>query len=156
VALQIALVGRVPWIGLLLAGSFALYGLARRRSSLGPLTGLGMETLAGIPIAMLYLMWCTAQGTPLWGHADARDLLLIAGLGIITTIPLLGFAHGARQLPFALLGVLQFLAPTGQFLIGALVYDEPVSAGALASFAMIWTGVALFCGDLWRRGKKRG
>ena len=156
VALQIALVGRVPWIGLLLAGSFALYGLARRRSPLGPLTGLGMETLAGIPIAMLYLMWCTAQGTPLWGHADARDLLLIAGLGIITTIPLLGFAHGARQLPFALLGVLQFLAPTGQFLIGALVYDEPVSAGALASFAMIWTGVALFCGDLWRRGKKRG
>ena len=151
VALQIALVGRVPWIGLLLAGSFALYGLARRRSPLGPLTGLGMETLAGIPIAMLYLMWCTAQGTPLWGHADVRDLLLIAGLGIITTIPLLGFAHGARQLPFALLGVLQFLAPTGQFLIGALVYHEPVSAGALASFAMIWTGVALFCGDLWRR-----
>jgi chloramphenicol-sensitive protein RarD len=151
VALQIALVGRVPWIGLLRAGSFALYGLARRRSPLGPLTGLGMETLAGIPIAMLYLMWCTAQGTPLWGHADVRDLLLIAGLGIITTIPLLGFAHGARQLPFALLGVLQFLAPTGQFLIGAFVYHEPVSAAALASFAMIWTGVALFCSDLWRR-----
>jgi chloramphenicol-sensitive protein RarD len=151
VALQIALVDRVPWIGLLLASSFALYGLARRRSPLGPLTGLGMETLAGIPVAAIYLGWCAAQGTPLWGHADARDLLLIVGLGIITTIPLLGFAHGARQLPFALLGVLQFLAPTGQFLVGALVYHEPVNAAALGSFALIWTGVALFCGDLWRR-----
>ncbi len=151
VALQIALVGRVPWIGLLLASSFALYGLARRRSPLGPLTGLGMETLAGIPVAAIYLIWCSAAGTPLWGHADARDLLLIGGLGIITTIPLLGFAHGARQLPFALLGVLQFLAPTGQFLVGALVYHEPVNAAALASFALIWTGVALFCSDLWRR-----
>jgi chloramphenicol-sensitive protein RarD len=95
--------------------------------------------------------WSQQSGAAIWGTASTRDLLLIIGLGIITTIPLLGFAHAARQLPFALLGVLQFLAPTGQFLVGALVYHEPVSAAAMVSFGLIWTGVVLFCGDLWSK-----
>jgi chloramphenicol-sensitive protein RarD len=151
VVTQLVLVGRFPWIGLLLAVSFALYGLARRRSPLGSLPGLGVETLVGIPIAVAYLAWSQQSGVSIWGTASTRDLLLIIGLGIITTIPLLGFAHAARQLPFALLGVLQFLAPTGQFLVGALVYHEPVSAAALVSFGLIWTGVVLFCGDLWSK-----
>ncbi|MBL9129799.1 MAG: EamA family transporter, partial [Verrucomicrobiaceae bacterium] len=152
VAMQLVLVGRFPWIGLLLAGSFALYGLARRRSPLGSLPGLGVETIVGLPVAALYLIWTAQSGVPIWGTASTRDLLLILGLGIITTIPLLGFAHGARQLPFALLGVLQFLAPTGQFLIGAFVYGEPVNAASLVSFGLIWTGVVLFCGNLFLNG----
>lgn len=151
VATQIVLVGRFPWVGLLLAVSFALYGLARRRSPLGSLPGLGVETLVGIPVAVACLAWSQQSGVAIWGTASTRDLLLIIGLGIITTIPLLGFAHAARQLPFALLGVLQFLAPTGQFLVGALVYHEPVSAAAMVSFGLIWTGVVLFCGDLWSK-----
>jgi len=151
VVTQIVLAGRFPWVGLLLAVSFALYGLARRRSPLGSLPGLGVETLVGIPIAVVYLAWSQQSGVSVWGTASTRDLLLIIGLGIITTIPLLGFAHAARQLPFALLGVLQFLAPTGQFLVGALVYHEPVSAAAMVSFGLIWTGVVLFCGDLWSK-----
>lgn len=151
VVMQIVLVGRFPWIGLLLAGTFALYGLARRRSPLGSLPGLGVETVVGIPVAAVYLMWSQHSGASIWGTASAHDLLLITGLGIVTTIPLLGFAHGARQLPFALLGVLQFLAPTGQFLVGAFIYHEPISAAALVSFGLIWTGVLLFCGDLWHK-----
>jgi|UniRef100_UPI003784DBE5 chloramphenicol-sensitive protein RarD len=151
VVTQLVLVGRFPWIGLLLAVSFALYGLARRRSPLGSLPGLGVETLVGIPIAVAYLAWSQQNGVSIWGTASTHDLLLIIGLGIITTIPLLGFAHAARQLPFALLGVLQFLAPTGQFLVGALVYHEPVSAAAMVSFGLIWAGVVLFCGDLWSK-----
>lgn len=154
VAAQVVLVGRFPWIGLLLAGSFALYGLARRRSSLGSLPGLAMETVVGIPVAALFLIRTQQSGLPIWGTASVRDLVLIVGLGVITTIPLLGFAHGARQLPFALLGVLQFLAPTGQFVVGAMIYHEPVTTASLLSFALIWTGVALFCGDLWRRARK--
>lgn len=145
---QLVMAGRFPWIGLLLAGSFALYGLARRRSPLGPLPGLGVETVVGVPIAVLYLIWCQQGGAAIWGTASTHDLLLIIGLGVITTVPLLGFAHAARQLPFALLGVLQFLAPTGQFLVGAFVYDEPVNAASLVSFGLIWTGVALFCADI--------
>ena len=148
---QLVLVGRFPWIGLLLAGSFALYGLARRRSPLGSLPGLAVETVVGIPVAVIYLLWTQQSGTAIWGTASAHDLFLITGLGIITTIPLLGFAHGARQLPFALLGVLQFIAPTGQFLVGALMYHEPINAASLVSFGLIWLGVLLFCSDLWRR-----
>lgn len=154
VATQLVLVGRFPWIGLLLAVSFALYGLARRRSPLGSLPGLGVETVVGIPIAALYLIWCQQSGIAIWGDASPRDLLLITGLGIITTIPLLGFAYGARQLPFALLGVLQFLAPTGQFLVGAFVYHETITAASLVSFGLIWTGVALFCGNLYLHGRR--
>lgn len=149
VVMQILLVGRFPWIGLLLAGSFALYGLARRRSPLGSLPGLAMETIAGLPLAIMYLFWSHHSGAAIWGTSSTQDLLLILGLGIITTIPLLGFARGARELPFALLGLLQFLAPTGQFLVGSLVYGEPVNAAALVSFGLIWTGVALFCGNLF-------
>lgn len=148
---QVVLLGRFPWIGLLLAGSFALYGLARRQSPLGSLPGLAVETVVGTPVAAVYLIWMWQGEVPVWGTASAHDLLLITGLGIITTIPLLGFAHGARQLPFALLGVLQFLAPTGQFLVGALVYHEPVNAASLVSFGLIWLGVLLFCSDLWLR-----
>lgn len=152
---QLVLVGRFPWIGLLLAGSFAMYALARRRSPLGSLQGLAVETVVGIPVAAVYLIWMQQSGAPLWGTASAHDLLLIVGLGIITTIPLLGFAHGARQLPFALLGVLQFLAPTGQFLVGAFVYHEPISTASLVSFGLIWLGVLLFCSDLWLRQPAR-
>ncbi|WP_395737113.1 EamA family transporter RarD [Prosthecobacter sp.] len=155
VGTQLVLVGRIPWIGLLLAGSFALYGLARRRSPLGSLPGLAVETVVGIPVAVIYLIWTQQSGTPIWGTASAHDLLLITGLGVITTIPLLGFAHGARQLPFALLGVLQFIAPTGQFLVGALMYHEPVGVGSLVSFGLIWLGVLLFCSDLWLRKPRK-
>jgi len=151
VHLQVLLLGRFPWIGLLLAGTFALYGLARRRSSLGPLMGLGVETMVGLPFACVYLIWMQHSAVAVWGHANAPDVLLILGLGIITAVPLIGFAHAARQLPFALLGVLQFIAPTGQFLVGALLYHEPIGMSALLSFALIWTGVLLFCGDLWKR-----
>lgn len=148
---QLVLVGRFPWIGLLLAGSFALYGLARRRSPLGSLPGLAVETVVGIPVAAIYLIWAQQGSMSIWGTASAHDLLLIVGLGIITTIPLLGFAYAARQLPFALLGLLQFLAPTGHFMVGAFMYHEPINQASLVSFGLIWLGVLLFCTDLWRR-----
>ncbi|MDB6007023.1 MAG: hypothetical protein JWR15_4010 [Prosthecobacter sp.] len=148
---QLVLAGRFPWIGLLLAGTFALYGLGRRRSPLGSLSGLAVETVVGIPVAVIYLLWAQQSGMPIWGTASMHDVLLVTGLGIITTIPLLGFAHGARQLPFALLGVLQFLAPTGQFLVAAFVYHEPISTASMVSFGLIWLGVLLFCSDLWLR-----
>jgi len=157
VALQIVALGTFPWIGLILALSMGFYGLARRRSALGSLTGLATETLVFLPIAASYLIWSAGEGRALLGRQDAHDLACIAVLGIVTAIPLLGFAHAARKLPFSLLGVLQFLAPTGQFLTGVLVYGEPFTTGSLGSFACIWAGVALFCIDLWSsdRGVRR-
>lgn len=155
VAMQLVLVARFPWIGLLLAGSFALYGLARRRSPLGSLPGLAMETIVGIPVALLYLLWSRHSGAAIWGTASARDLLLIFGLGIITTIPLLGFARGAPRAARRAAGCATIpLAPTGQFLVGSLGYGEPVNASSLVSFGLIWTGVALFCGNLFLHARR--
>lgn len=149
--MQVLLAGRFPWIGIILALSMGFYALARRRNNLGPLTGLAMETLVGLPFALGFLVWVGSQHRAIWGHGSASDYTLLIGLGIITAVPLLGFAHAARKLPFAMLGLLQFLAPTGQFLVGAFVYGEPIGPGVLASFALIWAGVAIFCVDLWRK-----
>lgn len=156
VVLQVIAAGRFPWIGLILALSMGFYGLARRRSALGSLSGLATETLVFLPVALGYLVWSGGNGRPVWGREGGQDLVWIAALGLVTAAPLLGFAHAARNLPFALLGLLQFLAPTGQFLIGVLVYGEPFTRGTLLSFAFIWAGVALFCADLWSRVPKRG
>ena len=151
VVMQIVALGSFPWIGVILALSMAFYGLARRRSALGSLSGLATETLVFLPVAAGYLIWSGAEGRELWGRQDFHDLACIGALGIVTAIPLLGFAHAARKLPFSLLGVLQFLAPTGQFLTGVFIYHEPFSMRSLASFVCIWVGVVLFCVDLWRR-----
>lgn len=153
VVMQIVALGAFPWIGLILALSMAFYGLARRRSELGSLGGLATETLVFLPPAAGYLIWSGVAGRELWGRQDLHDLTCIGVLGIVTAIPLLGFAHAARKLPFSLLGVLQFLAPTGQFLTGVLVYHEPFTMRDFASFSCIWTGVILFCVDLWRSGR---
>ena len=151
---QVILAGRFPWVGLILAFSMGFYALARRRSSLGAVSGLAAETLVGLPFALAYLRWAATQGRPLFGAGQPTDIALTIGLGAITAVPLLGFAHGARLLPFAMLGLLQFLAPTGQYLVATLVYHEPMSTGALGAFALIWVGVAVFCLDLWRKSAK--
>ena len=154
VVAQVVLLGRMPWLALCIALTFAFYGLARRNSPLRSLPGLGVETLLGTPFALLYLLWSDAQGIAIWGTQSMSDFALIGCLGMVTAAPLLGFAHAARHLPFALLGLLQFIAPTGQFLVGALVYHEPVGWGALASFVFIWVGVALFCADIWFKRRR--
>ena len=151
--MQVLLAGRFPWAGLVLAFTMGFYALARRRSSLGALQGLAMETLAGLPLALGYLAWAALQGRAVWGPGQPVDVALIVGLGAITAVPLLGFAHGARLLPFAMLGLIQFLTPTGQYLVATVAYHEPVSTGALWSFALIWAGVLVFCADLWRRSR---
>lgn len=152
VTMQVALLGHLPWIALVLALSMGFYGLARRQSPEGSLSGLATETLVTTPLALAYLIWAQSKAAPIFGPAHVSDIALLLGLGIITAVPLLGFAHAARKLPFAMLGLLQFLAPTGQFLTGTLIYREPVSRGALLSFVFIWMAVAIFCIDLWRRG----
>lgn len=145
VLLQVILVGRLPWIALALALTFAAYGLARRRSPLGSLTGLAMESVLVLPLALAGLVWMSLQGRPLADTGGAGDWFLMFLAGACTAAPLLTFAHAARHLRFSTLGLLQFIAPTGQFLIGALMYKEPVTLGVMVSFACIWAGVAVFC-----------
>jgi chloramphenicol-sensitive protein RarD len=147
VLMQVILVGRLPWIALALALTFAAYGLARKKSPLGSLPGLAMESVLVLPFALGGLVWLASHGKPLAGSGSAGDWLLMFLAGACTAAPLLTFAHAARHLRFSTLGLLQFIAPTGQFLIGALMYKEPVTTGVLVSFACIWAGVAVFCGE---------
>lgn len=156
VLLQVVLVGEVPWIALSLAVTFAIYGLVRRRSTLGSLTGLAVESVLMLPLALGSLVWLSATGTRVFGEGALGDVLLIAVVGACTAAPLLGFAYAVRHLRFTTLGLLQFLAPTEQFLIGTWVYGEPVSVGSLAAFVFIWIGVAVFCVEGMRGRREKG
>jgi chloramphenicol-sensitive protein RarD len=132
---------RLTWLQKLSVGSAACGVMIQ-------LSVAGSFPWVGLALAVSFALYALARRrSPL---ADAHDVGLIIGLGAITVAPLLGFAHGARELPFALLGLLQFLAPSGQFLLGAFVYGEKVTSASLLSFGFIWTGVLLFCLDLAR------
>jgi chloramphenicol-sensitive protein RarD len=96
-----------------------------------------------------------ARGVPVFGAGTMSDVLLLSVAGACTATPLLAFAYAARRLRFSTLGLLQFLTPTGLFLVGTWVYGEPVSPGVLASFAFIWLGVAVFCVESAREASRQ-
>lgn len=154
-AIAIALVGVVLlafsaldtlWVSVILAGSFGLYGLIRKTAPVEALPGLTIETVLLTPIALLYLFWLSTNGGLDFGGNPRSSALLIAS-GVVSSVPLLLFAQAARRLSLATLGVLQYLAPSIQFLIGFLFYGEPLGMGKLASFVLIWIGLAVFTYD---------
>ncbi len=147
VALMIFQLGRPPWIALALAGTWGGYGLMRKQSPLGALTGLTVETLLIVPFAIAFLVWRQSTGFGAFGHVDALSHALLFGAGIVTAVPLLLFAYGARRIRLSTLGLLQYLAPTVQFAIGVAVYHEPFSRERAVSFAFIWIGLALYTAD---------
>jgi chloramphenicol-sensitive protein RarD len=140
--------GTVPWIALALAFSFGGYGLLRKTAALGPLEGLSLETMVLFPLAAAYVVWLTVHGENAFintGSNITRVLLMAAGP--ITAIPLLLFASGARQIPLSVLGLLQYLSPTLQFLLGVWIFHEAFSADRLVGFALIWLALALFAAE---------
>ena len=147
--------GSVPWVSLFLAATFGGYGLLRKTAALGALEGLSFETMVLFPLALAYIAWLTLHGENAFLNtpSDTTCWLLIAS-GPITAIPLLLFANGARRIPLSILGLLQYLAPTIQFLLGVLLFKEAFTADRLVGFAMIWAALALFAGEgLLRRGQ---
>lgn len=152
VGLLLVRVGRPPWIALTLAATFGAYGLLRKKSPLGALTGLGLETLLLAPVALAYLLWRYAEGAGALGQSDLRTHALLLSAGVITAGPLLLFAYGARRIRFTTLGLLQYIAPTVQFAIGVWVYHEPVTPERAAAFALIWCGLAVYTADnVWNQ-----
>lgn len=140
--------GTVPWIALILAASFGGYGLMRKTASLGALEGLSLETMVLFPLAAGYVGWLTWHGHNAFVNtaSDHTRLLLIAA-GPLTAVPLLLFASGARKIPMSLLGLLQYLSPTLQFLLGVWVFHEAFSAERLVGFAVIWAALALYAAE---------
>jgi chloramphenicol-sensitive protein RarD len=149
VAIQIPAAGGFPWIALSLALTFSLYGVVKKRALLGSRLGLTVETSLLAPIALGWL--CLHAGSPAaafggsWGHAA-----LIAGTGLATTLPLIFFGHAARTISLTTLGILQFLGPTLQFLIGWKLYGEPMTGSRLFTFALIWLAIGIYAADALR------
>jgi len=147
VALMVWRVGRFPWIALSIAVTFGFYGLLRKRSNLGPLIGLTLETLLLVPLAAGYLLWRFEQGSGALGHVDAATTAIILSCGVVTAVPLLLFAKGARGLRMITLGLLQYIAPTCQFLLGWLLYNEAMGEARVGAFLLIWAGLAIYSID---------
>ncbi len=142
--------GEVPWLALMMAGCFGLYGLIRKQVDIDSVTGLMVEAFILFPIALIWLLVMYRQGTAVFLLAGVKTDLLLMGCGIVTILPLLLFVVGARQLKLATLGLLQYIAPTGHFLCGIYLYGEPFTAADVVTFGCIWTGLALYTADIWR------
>lgn len=148
--------GSLPWIALALAATFALYGLMRKTAALGALEGLALETLLLFPVAFAYLLMLNFDGRNSFATASTSSQLLLVAAGPITAIPLLLFASGARRIPLSLLGLLQYIGPTLQLLLGVWLYHEPFSGARLAGFALIWSALAVYTAEgLWQNWKLR-
>ena len=138
------------WISLTLCVTFALYGLLRKVVKADSLTGLAVETVVLWPLAVAYLVFLAANAGEAWAATEGENALLLLA-GIATTTPLLLFTAAARRLPYSTLGMLQFLAPTLQFLIAVLLYGEPFTLAHAIAFGAIWTALAFYVTSLLRR-----
>jgi chloramphenicol-sensitive protein RarD len=137
--------GTIPWIALALAASFGGYGLMRKTAPLGALEGLSFETLVLFPLAAGYVIWLSLHGANAFINTPSMTTrLLLMAAGPITAIPLLLFASGARRIPLSVLGLLQYVTPTLQFMLGVWMFHEVFSAERLVGFALIWLALALF------------
>ena len=147
--------GRPPWIALVLAASFGGYGLIRKVVKVEAVPGLATETLLLAPFAVGFLAWLELQGTAAFGHAAPHINALLLGSGLVTALPLALFAYGARRIPLSTVGLVQYIGPTLQFLLGVLVFKEAFSIERGVGFVFIWTALAVYAVDgLWRNRKQ--
>lgn len=141
--------GRLPWVALVLALSFGFYGLMRKTAALGALEGLTLETLILAPLAGAGLAFWTLDGSS--AARSATDWAWLAGTGPLTAGSLLLFASAARRIPLATLGLIQYLSPSLQFLLGVFLFHEPMDAGRLVAFGFIWGALLVYSAEgLWR------
>lgn len=144
--------GTTLWISLTLCVTFATYGLLRKIAAVDALAGLSIETAILFPVALAWLAWGFAVGHPVLGTTD-RELVLLTAAGAVSTIPLLLFTAAARRMRYSTLGMLQFLAPTLQFLIAVVLYNEQFTRAHAIAFGAIWTALALYVAAIVRQAR---
>ncbi|MBQ2830753.1 MAG: EamA family transporter RarD [Oscillospiraceae bacterium] len=145
--------GTVPYLALLIAGSFALYGAAKKNVKSTSAVSLFVETLMTVPFALVLLVWMESRGTGALGVMHGAEFLLLPLAGIVTAVPLLFYAAGIKKTSYAAAGILMFINPTLQFLLGVFLYGEPFTSTHALLFVFVWAGAALFAvGNL--RGNK--
>lgn len=147
--------GQVPWASLLLAFSFAIYGVLKKRILLDATRGLAIETLFILPIAFLYYIYLFSNNTMQFLHEGWQTDILMMISGILTAVPLILFAKGAQRIPMYLLGFIQYVSPTIGFLLGVFLYKEPFTQVELVAFGCIWTAIAIFSYSSIHEARKR-
>lgn len=142
--------GTVPWIAAGLATSFGSYGLVKKKATLDSLRGLTLETAVLVAPALAYLFGLYASGAGSFRRVGAGTDMLLIGGGLVTVGPLLLFATAVRRVPLTIVGVLQYISPTIQFLLGVFLYHEPFSHAQLIGFAIVWSALVIFSIDSLR------
>jgi chloramphenicol-sensitive protein RarD len=150
--LYLALIaGNPPWISLTVATTFGLYGFIRKVIAVEALPGLAVETLLLVPLAAGYLLWLEAGRTGAMGHSGPAIDALLLGSGAITALPLFLFAYGARLIPYSTMGLIQYIAPSLQLILGLVVFGETLQHSRAVGFVLIWAALAIYAADgLWR------
>jgi chloramphenicol-sensitive protein RarD len=146
--------GRVPWVAVGLAISFATYGLLKKKAATGALEGLAVEATIILPAVLGYLVWLEIVGRASFGHDGWSTTMLLIAAGPATAVPLLFFAAAVRRIPLTYLGLLQYLTPSVQFVLGVFVFGEHMPPERLAGFALIWAALAIFTGENLRHLRK--
>lgn len=136
--------GTLPWIALCLGLSFGIYGLLRKRASLPSLEGLALETFLMAPFALAALLWFHSKGQGALGNISWNIDALLMGAGVVTALPLLMFASGARTLKLATVGIIQYIGPTLQLLLGVWLYQEPFGMDRIIGFSLIWAALIIY------------
>ncbi|MFN3184277.1 MAG: EamA family transporter RarD [Nannocystaceae bacterium] len=145
--------GGVPWISLALAASFGGYGLLRKTTSVQPIVGSAFETLVLVVPAVAFVVFCESTGTGAMLGGSPSTVALLLASGIVTAAPLYAFVNAAPRLPLSTLGFLQFVAPSLQFVLAVAAFGEPLQPERLLTFGFVWSGVAVFVLDAFRRGR---
>ncbi|MET0448683.1 MAG: EamA family transporter RarD [Aeromicrobium sp.] len=139
--------GRLPWVALLVAFSFATYGFLKKKADLGAFEGLGMETAILFPVALAFLIVLQLRGELAFGHEGPGNVALLVGTGVVTAIPLLLFGAAATRLSLSTIGILQDLGPVIQFITGLLIFDEDMTGPRWAGFVIVWLALVIFTVD---------
>ena len=147
--------GRPPWVALILAFSFGSYGLAKKKANAGAVESLVVETLVVSPVALGYIVFLMSTGASTFGTSGGWHVALLIGTGAITVVPLLCFGGAATRIPLSTLGLMQYVTPTVQFLLGILFFHEPMPAMRWVGFALIWLALALFTLETLRHRRQQ-
>ena len=139
--------GRLPWVSLFLAATFGSYGLIKKMVDMPPLDMLAIELSVMLPVTLGFLAFRTAGGHEALASATPVEAMVLVASGAFTAIPLLFFAGGVRRVPLAVIGVLQYLSPSINFLLGVLAFGEAFGASRLVGFVLAWTGLVVFTMD---------
>jgi chloramphenicol-sensitive protein RarD len=148
--------GRLPWIALTLAFSFGTYGLVKKLAGVGAAESLALETLVLLAPALAYLLMLEAQGDGTFGHESAGHTLLLVSSGPVTMLPLLLFSAAVTRIPLTVVGMLQYLGPTIQFLIGLLIIGEAMPASRWVGFVLVWIALVILSVEGLRASQRAG